>query len=116
MSFVPSAGDVVFTRSVGFAIPADIARHVLESLVKSGKVERGFLGVTVSPLNEQLAQQFRVPDLSGALVQDVTPGSPADKAGIQQGDVIRSIDGKTVDSSGRLTSTIVGLRQAPKLN
>ncbi len=96
-------------NGVGFAIPADIARHVLESLVKSGKVERGFLGVTVSALNEQLAQQFRVPDLSGALVQDVTRGGPADKAGIQQGDVIRSIDGKTVDSSGRLTSTIVGL-------
>ncbi len=96
-------------NGVGFAIPANIVRHVMESLIKTGKVERGFLGVTVSNLTQQLATQFRVPDLSGALVQDVTPGGPADKAGLKQGDVVRTLDGKPVDSSGMLTSMVTAM-------
>jgi serine protease Do len=96
-------------NGVGLAIPEKTARHVLESLIRTGKVDRGFLGVTVSSLNEQLARQFQAPDISGALIQDVTSGSPGDKAGLKQGDVIRTIDGKKVDSSGQLTSTVVGM-------
>jgi serine protease Do len=96
-------------NGVGFAIPSDTVRHVLESLIKTGKVERGFLGVTVSSLNAGLAHQFQVPDLAGALVQDVSPGGPCDRAGVKQGDVIRTIEGKKVESSGDLTSTVVGM-------
>ncbi len=103
------AGGPAGFNGVGLAIPANIARQVMESLVKTGKVERGYLGVTVSDLDEKLARQFKVPDLSGALVQDVAPGSPAEKAGLKQGDVIRSLDGKTVQSKDSLTFGIASL-------
>ncbi len=91
---------------IGFAIPANIVKHVMESLVKTGKVERGYLGVSVGDLSEKLAQQFKVPDVAGAMVEDVTPGSPAARAGLKAGDVIRSLDGRTVASKDELTSAI----------
>ena len=78
---------------IGFAIPSNTAKHVMEDLIKTGKVSRGYLGVTIRSLDEGMAKQFKVPDLAGALVQDVTPGGPADKAGIKSGDVIRKING-----------------------
>ena len=93
-------------NGVGLAIPADIVKHVMESLIKTGKVERGYLGVTVGDLSEKLARQFNVPSLSGALVDDVAPGSPADKAGLRQGDVIRTVDGRDVPSKDALTSMV----------
>ena len=96
-------------NGVGLAIPADIVKHVMQSLIKTGKVERGFLGVSVTDLNEKLARQFNVPSLSGALVDDVTPGSPAEKAGLKQGDVIRTIDGRNVDSKDALTSMVASV-------
>ncbi len=94
------------SNGIGLAIPANIVRHVVESLIKTGKVERGYLGVTVGDLTDKLAKQFGVPDVSGALIEDVTPGSPADHAGIKQGDVVRSIDGQQVDSKDQLTSVV----------
>ena len=91
-------------NGVGLAIPSDIVEHVVQSLITTGKVERGYLGVTVADLNEKLAKQFDVPDIGGALVNDVESGSPAEKAGIKQGDVIRSFNGKEVASEGQLVS------------
>ncbi len=91
---------------IGFAIPANTVRHVMESLVKTGKVERGYLGVTVGDLNGKLARQFNVPDVAGAVVEDVTPGSPAAKAGLKAGDVIRTLDGRAVESKDQLTSSV----------
>jgi serine protease Do len=99
----PGGGKEGGFAGVGFAIPSNVVKAVMESLVKVGKVERGYLGVEVADLNEELARQFKVPDLSGALVQDVTPGSPAEKAGLEPGDVIRSIDGRHVESKDTLT-------------
>jgi serine protease Do len=93
-------------NGVGLAIPSDIVRHVMESLVKGGKVARGYLGIQVSDLNTKLAKQFGAPDLSGALVEDVTDGSPADKAGLKQGDVVRSFDGQKIESKDRLTALV----------
>jgi serine protease Do len=94
------------SNGIGLAIPSKIVMHVVDSLIKTGKVERGYLGVSVGDLNERLARQFNVPDISGALVEDVTKGSPADKAGLQQGDVIRSVNGSSVASKDQLTSAI----------
>jgi serine protease Do len=91
---------------IGFAIPANLVRHVVESLVKTGKVERGFLGVTVGDLGEKLAKQFSVPDTAGAVVEDVTPGSPAARAGLKSGDVIRTLDGKSIGSKDQLTAAV----------
>lgn len=91
---------------VGFAIPANLARHVMESLVKTGKVARGYLGISIGDLNPALARQFKVPDVSGALVNQVESGTPAEKAGVKQGDVIRTYNGQTVDSADRFRSLV----------
>jgi serine protease Do len=90
-------------NGVGFAIPSNVVKRVMESLIKTGKVERGYLGVEVTDLSQAMAEQFKVPDVSGALVNDVTPGSPAAKGGLKAGDVIRTLDGKRVDSKDSLT-------------
>jgi len=73
---------------IGFAIPINMAKRTAESLIKTGKVTRGYLGVSIGPVTPELAQQFKVPDTSGALVEDVTKGGPADKAALKAGDVI----------------------------
>ncbi len=91
---------------LGFAIPSNTVKHVMENLVKTGKVSRGYLGVIVGVLDEKLAKQFKLPDTAGALVQDVSPGGPADKAGIKAGDVIRSLDGQKVEGSAELTAAV----------
>jgi len=94
---------------IGFAIPSNTAKHVMEDLIKTGKVSRGYLGVSIRPLTDDLAKQFKVPDTSGALVEDVTPGGPADKAGIKNGDVIRKLNGQTVESSGQLQAMVTNI-------
>lgn len=91
---------------IGFAIPINMAKHVMEDLIKTGKVSRGYLGVQISSLDEDLAKQFKVPDTSGALVQDVTPGGPADKGGLKSGDVIRKLNGQTVEDRDQLTAMV----------
>lgn len=87
---------------IGFAIPINMAKRSMESLVKTGKVTRGYLGVSVGPLSPELAKEFKVSDTCGALVQDVTRGGPADKAGLKPGDVIRKHGGRTVSESDEL--------------
>jgi serine protease Do len=94
---------------IGFAIPSNMAKHVMEDLIKTGKVTRGYLGVQIRSLDESLAKQFKVPDTAGALVEDVSPGGPAEKAGIKNGDVIRKLNGQTVEDSGQLTAVITNL-------
>jgi Do/DeqQ family serine protease len=91
---------------IGFAIPINMAKRSMESLVKTGKVTRGYLGASIGPLSQELAKEFRVPDTSGALVQDVTRGGPADKAGLKPGDVIRKYDGRTVSESDELLAMV----------
>jgi serine protease Do len=91
---------------IGFAIPSNMAKQVMEDLIKNGKVSRGFLDLRIGNLTEDLAKQFKVPDTAGALVDDVTPGGPADKAGIKAGDVIRKLNGEKIESSGQLTVEI----------
>ncbi len=91
---------------IGFAIPSNMAKQVMEGLVKNGKVSRGFLDLHIADLTEDLAKQFKVPDTAGALVQDVTPGGPADKAGVKAGDVVRKLNGQPIENSGQLTAAI----------
>ena len=94
----PSGGN----NGIGFAVPVNLARTVLERLISGGKMTRGYLGVVPQDLNPGLAQQFGLPDENGALVGDVVPGSPADKAGLQAGDVIVSVDGKPITGADNL--------------
>jgi serine protease Do len=89
-------------QGVGFAVPVNLARSVMERLIKFGKVTRGFLGVQLQNLSPELAEEFALPDQSGALVSDVQSGTPAAKAGLQDGDVIRQVDGKKITDREQL--------------
>ncbi|HSB41403.1 MAG TPA: DegQ family serine endoprotease [Methylomirabilota bacterium] len=101
---------------IGFAIPIDQAKAVVTQLAASGKVTRGWLGVTIQPLTPELAQAFKVTGGSGALVASVQESSPAGRAGIKAGDVITQYDGRKVAQSADLpklvAATPVG-RQVP---
>lgn len=91
---------------IGFAVPINMAKRSMEDLVKNGKVTRAYLGATIAPVTTELAKQFDVPDTSGALVEDVTPGSPAAKAGLKPGDVIRKFSGQSVNDSSELLTMV----------
>jgi len=97
----------IFSRSggnqgIGFAIPVNLARDVMNSLVTDGKVTRGYFGVMIQDLTPALARKLDLKQRNGALVGDVVPKSPADKAGIQSGDVVTELDGKPVTDSRHL--------------
>lgn len=87
---------------VGFAIPINLARTVMTQLITKGKVARGYLGVMIQPVTPDLAKEFNLPDESGALVGDVQPNTPAEKAGIKTGDVIVEFNGRKVNDSRHL--------------
>jgi len=91
---------------VGFAVPSDMVKSVMDSLVKSGKVVRGWLGVSIQDVSPDLAKQFALPEAKGAVVTDILENSPAAKAGLQQGDVIVSFDGAPVDNTGMLRNRV----------
>ena len=89
-------------EGIGFAVPVNLARHVMDRLIQSGKVTRGYLGIIPEDINAGLAESFDLPDQNGALVDDVHPGTPAQKAGIQSGDVIVEFNGKKVTDADNL--------------
>ena len=91
---------------IGFAIPSNTVRHVVEDLIKTGKVTRGYLGAYVQSLDPGLAREFDVPDTSGALVQNVESGGPAEKAGLKNGDVVRKFNGQAVADAGTLIAMV----------
>ncbi|MGH9325725.1 MAG: Do family serine endopeptidase [Terriglobia bacterium] len=94
---------------IGFAIPINTAKHVMQDLIKTGKVTRGYLGILVGNLDQGLAKEFHVPDTSGALVQNVEANSPAAKAGLKNGDVIRTFNGQSVEGAGQLTADVTNI-------
>ncbi len=89
-------------QGIGFAVPANLARYVMESIIENGHVIRGFMGVNIQNVDSSLAEKFDVKEHTGALVANVTAESPADKAGIKDGDVILEFDGKPVVDSRHL--------------
>ena len=91
----------------GFAIPIDIVKRVAQDLIENGHVERPWLGVQISNVDEVTAKAVKLPKVYGALVQDVIKDSPSEKAGIEQGDVIIEIDGKEINSTNELQSIII---------
>jgi serine protease Do len=83
-------------QGVGFAIPSNMAKVVMDNLIKNGKVVRGWLGVFIQPITPELSKQFNLKDEKGALIGDVTEDSPAEKVGLQRGDIVIEFDGKEV--------------------
>lgn len=105
----------IFTRSggymgIGFAIPINMAKSVMDSLIKTGHVVRGFLGVSIQNLTPGLAKSFDYSGTEGALVGDVNSGSPADKAGLKQGDIITTYAGKKVKNPDDLRSAVAATK------
>jgi serine protease Do len=104
--FSQSGGNI----GIGFATPINLARAVVDQLRASGKVTRGWLGVSIQPLGQDLRQALGLGDLEGALVADVQPGSPAEKSGLKRGDVVVALDGKAVVEPGALSREIAMMK------
>ena len=93
-------------QGIGFAIPSNTARPTMESLLKTGKVVRGWLGVGIQDLGADLAEALKLPNASGVLISSVQPNTPAAKAGLRRGDVILKVNNESVDSTGKLRNII----------
>jgi len=111
----------IFSRTgsyagISFAIPVDYAANVIDQLKKSGKVTRGRIGVAISNVTRDLADSLGLPRTDGAAVGTVEEDSPAAKAGIEVGDVILKIDGRTVESSADLSRTVRAVRPGQKVS
>jgi len=98
----PSGGNI----GIGFAIPSNMARVVMEQLIKGGKVERGHLGVAIQPMTPELAAKLKLPESQGVLVQSVARDSAAARAGIQPGDVIVAFNGEQVSGGNILRNQV----------
>jgi serine protease Do len=95
-------------QGIGFAVPANIAKDVMTQLRAKGKVSRGYLGITVAEITPDMAEAWGLKDDHGALVQSVSPGLPADQAGVKKGDIVVAIDGKPVTTSDEVVRLISG--------
>jgi len=97
-------------QGIGFAIPVNLAREIMESLVQYGKVTRGYLGVMIQDLTPNLAKQFKYEDGKGVLIGEVLPDGPAAKSGLKDGDVVLEFNGKPVTDSRRLKLEVARTR------
>ena len=113
MIFSPSsAGGNV---GIGFAIPAYIADDVVRRLIADGKIDRGYLGASIQNLDADSAESLGLRSRDGALIADVTPGAPADQAGLQPSDVVVSVNGRRVDNASQLTRQVASARPGQTL-
>ena len=102
----PSGGNI----GIGFAIPSNMAKAVMDQLLKNGKVSRGMLGVTIQSINADMAASLNLPAARGAIVSSVTAGGPADRAGIKRGDVVTAINNQPVIDTNSLRNQVAGLK------
>jgi Do/DeqQ family serine protease len=93
---------------IGFSIPSNMAKSVMEQLVKDGKVHRGMLGVNIQNVTEAVAKSLELKDAKGVIVSSVKPGSAADKAGIKRRDIITAINGEAIEDSNILRNKVAG--------
>ena len=96
-------------QGIGFAIPSDMARMVMDSLITHGRVIRGWLGVAIQDLDRNLAEALGLEMNSGVLVSDIIDDSPAARAGLKRGDIIHKVNHQVIDNAGHLRNTIAGL-------
>jgi len=100
--FSPTGGNV----GIGFAIPANTASQIVQQLMQNGRVSRGWIGVSIQPLDDDIARSLGLDEARGALVATVVPDGPAARAGIQQGDVILTFNGERIEDSRDLTQRV----------
>ena len=98
----PTGGSV----GIGFAVPSDMAQKVVADLAADGKVERGWLGVQIQPVTDDIAAAVGIDAAKGALIADVSDGTPAAKAGFRRGDIVTAVNGTAVDDPSDLTRLI----------
>jgi serine protease Do len=103
-------------QGIGFAVPINMARGVMDALIKHGKVTRGWLGVYIQDVDEAMAQAMDLPGTGGALVSDIVKDGPAARAGLKVGDVIVKLDGKAVENSTQLRNDIASRVPGSKVN
>ena len=124
-ALIDSNGDLVgintaiFSQSggsmgIGFAIPISLAKNVMEQIIKTGSVTRGWIGVEMQEITPELAESFSLPDTRGALIAGVMRGSPADRAGIRPGDILLMVAGKPVSDVQTMLELIAGLAPGSK--
>jgi len=103
--YSPNGGSL----GIGFAIPVSTAKKIMEQIIQSGSVTRGWIGVAVQELTPELAESFKLGDVQGVLISEVVRGSPADQAGIKPGDILTSVDSKQLADSNAMLETISSL-------
>lgn len=104
LSGSPSGGNI----GIGFSIPTNMAKSVMEQLLKDGKVRRGMLGVNIQNITEDTAKALELKDTAGVIVSNVRQGSAADKAGVKRGDIITAVNGEKIEDSNVLRNKIAG--------
>ncbi len=100
---------------IGFAIPSNILQNIKNQLVENGVVTRGFLGVSLQPIDPDLAEAFGTSTTHGALIADVVEGSPAEKSGLKQGDIVTKMNGNPIKNPGQLRNDVVLLPPGTKV-
>lgn len=98
----PTGGNV----GIGFAVPTAMARAVMEQIVRHGEVRRGRLGIEMADVSAEVQRKLQLPTLDGALLSGVQPGSPAEQAGLREGDVVTALNGRTIRSAGELRARL----------
>ena len=106
----PSGGNI----GIGFAIPSNMAKAVMDQLMKTGKVRRGMLGVTIQPVDADLAASLNLPAARGAIVTSVQNGGPAEKAGVKRGDVITAVNNQPIADPNSLRNTVAAMAPGTK--
>lgn len=101
---------------IGFAIPSNIAKNIMHQIIENGTVVRGFLGVSLQPVDKDIAEAFNLEKAEGALVAEIVKDSPADKEGLKQGDIILEFNGTTVKSPGQLQKSISFMEPGTKVD
>lgn len=100
---------------VGFAIPADTAQAITSKLIAGGKVERGYIGVGILPVSEGIAESLNLTDKDGAYISEIIKGGPSEKAGVQIGDIVRTVNGKSIKLHTDLTRNVADVRPGEKV-
>jgi serine protease Do len=97
-------------EGIGLSIPSNMARHIMEQLIATGKVVRGYLGVKIGNIDQAMAKSFDLPTTNGSLIHQVVEGSPADKAGLEAGDFITGVAGEAVNDTNELRNKVATLK------